>query len=32
MTQQRVLGIYTDGDLRRTLDHPIDMQHARCVT
>ena len=25
----RVLGIYTDGDLRRTLDHPIDIRTAR---
>lgn len=27
--QRRVLGIYTDGDLRRTLDHPIDLQRTR---
>jgi arabinose-5-phosphate isomerase len=27
--QQRVLGIYTDGDLRRALDHPIDIQAVR---
>jgi arabinose-5-phosphate isomerase len=27
--QRRVLGIYTDGDLRRTLDHPIDLQATR---
>ncbi|UCB56177.1 MAG: KpsF/GutQ family sugar-phosphate isomerase [Thiotrichales bacterium] len=25
----RVLGIYTDGDLRRTLDKKIDLQHTR---
>jgi arabinose-5-phosphate isomerase len=25
----RVLGIYTDGDLRRTLDRKIDLQHTR---
>jgi arabinose-5-phosphate isomerase len=25
----RVLGIYTDGDLRRTLDRNIDIQHTR---
>jgi arabinose-5-phosphate isomerase len=25
----RVLGIYTDGDLRRTLDGKIDLQHTR---
>jgi arabinose-5-phosphate isomerase len=27
--QQRVLGIYTDGDLRRALDHPIDLKTTR---
>jgi arabinose-5-phosphate isomerase len=27
--QQRVLGIYTDGDLRRALDHPIDLKATR---
>lgn len=27
--QQRVLGIYTDGDLRRALDHPIDINAVR---
>jgi arabinose-5-phosphate isomerase len=27
--QRRVLGIYTDGDLRRTLDHPIDIKTTR---
>ncbi|HEY0685336.1 MAG TPA: KpsF/GutQ family sugar-phosphate isomerase [Steroidobacter sp.] len=26
---QRLLGIYTDGDLRRTLDHPIDINAVR---
>lgn len=26
---RRVLGIYTDGDLRRALDHPIDIQALR---
>jgi arabinose-5-phosphate isomerase len=24
--QRRVLGIYTDGDLRRALDHPLDLK------
>ena len=27
--QQRVLGIYTDGDLRRALDHSIDIKSTR---
>jgi arabinose-5-phosphate isomerase len=27
--QRRVIGIYTDGDLRRTLDQPIDMKATR---
>jgi arabinose-5-phosphate isomerase len=27
--QRKVLGIYTDGDLRRTLDHPIDLKTTR---
>src|SRR5687767_10239145 len=27
--QRHVLGIYTDGDLRRALDHPIDIQSVR---
>jgi arabinose-5-phosphate isomerase len=27
--QQRVIGIYTDGDLRRALDHPIDLKTTR---
>lgn len=27
--QKRVLGIYTDGDLRRALDHPIDINVVR---
>ena len=27
--ENRVLGIYTDGDLRRTLDHGIDVHTAR---
>jgi arabinose-5-phosphate isomerase len=27
--QQRVLGIYTDGDLRRALDHSIDVKAVR---
>jgi len=27
--QRRVLGIYTDGDLRRTLDQPIDLRQVR---
>ena len=27
--QQRVLGIYTDGDLRRALDHSIDIKSVR---
>jgi arabinose-5-phosphate isomerase len=27
--ENRVLGIYTDGDLRRTLDHGIDIHTAR---
>lgn len=27
--RQRVLGIYTDGDLRRALDHPIDINNVR---
>jgi arabinose-5-phosphate isomerase len=27
--QQRVLGIYTDGDLRRALDHPLDITAVR---
>ncbi|MGH8188834.1 MAG: KpsF/GutQ family sugar-phosphate isomerase [Steroidobacteraceae bacterium] len=27
--QQHVLGIYTDGDLRRALDHPIDLKATR---
>ena len=27
--RQRVLGIYTDGDLRRALDHPIDINSVR---
>lgn len=27
----RVLGIYTDGDLRRSLDHGIDVHNARAV-
>jgi arabinose-5-phosphate isomerase len=27
--RQRVLGIYTDGDLRRTLDRPIDINAVR---
>jgi len=27
--QKRVLGIYTDGDLRRALDHPIDINAVR---
>jgi arabinose-5-phosphate isomerase len=27
--QRRVLGIYTDGDLRRALDHPIDINVVR---
>ncbi len=26
---QQVLGIYTDGDLRRALDHPIDINSVR---
>ncbi len=26
---RRVLGIYTDGDLRRALDHPIDINAVR---
>ncbi len=26
--QQRLVGIYTDGDLRRTLDHKIDVHHT----
>jgi arabinose-5-phosphate isomerase len=25
----KVVGLYTDGDLRRTLEHPLDLQHAR---
>ncbi len=27
--QDRVLGVYTDGDLRRTLDHGIDVHQAK---
>jgi len=27
--QQRVLGIYTDGDLRRALDHALDVKSVR---
>ncbi|MBM0107953.1 KpsF/GutQ family sugar-phosphate isomerase [Steroidobacter sp. S1-65] len=27
--RRRVLGIYTDGDLRRALDHPIDINAVR---
>jgi arabinose-5-phosphate isomerase len=27
--QRRVLGIYTDGDLRRTLDRPVDIRTLR---
>ena len=27
--RRRVLGIYTDGDLRRALDHPIDINSVR---
>ena len=27
--QRRVLGIYTDGDLRRTLDQPVDISALR---
>ena len=27
--QQRVLGIYTDGDLRRALDHSVDVKSVR---
>jgi len=27
--QRRVLGIYTDGDLRRALDRPIDINAVR---
>lgn len=27
--QQRVLGVYTDGDLRRTLDQPVDIRTLR---
>jgi arabinose-5-phosphate isomerase len=27
--RRKVLGIYTDGDLRRTLDHPIDLKTTR---
>ncbi|ATG75245.1 D-arabinose 5-phosphate isomerase [Zobellella denitrificans] len=38
--QERLVGIYTDGDLRRTLDHKIDVHHTtieqvmtrRCTT
>jgi arabinose-5-phosphate isomerase len=26
--RQRLVGIYTDGDLRRTLDHKIDVHHT----
>jgi arabinose-5-phosphate isomerase len=26
---QKLLGIYTDGDLRRSLDHKIDIHHTR---
>lgn len=26
--QQRLVGVYTDGDLRRTLDHKIDVHHT----
>ncbi|MBL1376733.1 KpsF/GutQ family sugar-phosphate isomerase [Zobellella iuensis] len=26
--QQQLVGIYTDGDLRRTLDHKIDVHHT----
>ncbi len=26
--QQKLVGIYTDGDLRRTLDHKIDVHHT----
>ena len=30
--QRRVVGIYTDGDLRRTLDQPIDIhEHSACA-
>ena len=29
--QRHVLGIYTDGDLRRTLDHPIDCGTLACA-
>ena len=28
-TQRRVVGIYTDGDLRRTLDQPVDIRALR---
>jgi arabinose-5-phosphate isomerase len=27
--ERRVLGIYTDGDLRRTLDQPVDIKTLR---
>jgi len=27
--QDRVLGVYTDGDLRRTLDHNVDVHKAK---
>ncbi|MGF1644361.1 MAG: SIS domain-containing protein [Thiotrichales bacterium] len=26
--EQRLLGVFTDGDLRRTLDHGVDIHHA----
>ncbi|PSJ46707.1 D-arabinose 5-phosphate isomerase [Zobellella endophytica] len=26
--QERLVGVYTDGDLRRTLDHKIDVHHT----
>ncbi|MHB8473762.1 MAG: KpsF/GutQ family sugar-phosphate isomerase [Gammaproteobacteria bacterium] len=30
-TQRRVVGIFTDGDLRRALDHGVDV-HTTCIT